>query len=98
MFILFEIIDSQQILPAVLLIIISSISAFYYIRMVKIIFFEPKQIERSYEKFQVVFHNSSLNSIYIILSVLLFIIVVLFFFPTTLILLCQYIILHITNF
>lgn len=97
-FILFELVSAKHILSAVLLIIISSVSAFYYIRIVKIIFFEPKQAEKSYEKFQVIFYNSALNNVYLITSFLLFLIVVLFFSPTTLLLVCQYIVLHITNF
>lgn len=97
-FILFEIINSNNIIASVILIIISSISVFYYIRVVKIMFFEPKDLERYYEKFQVVFYNSFLDSIYVCMSTLLFSLITLFFFPTFLMLFCQYLVLHLGPF
>ena len=48
--ILFEIINTANIIAAATLIIISSISVYYYIRMINIMFFEPKSIEKNYEK------------------------------------------------
>lgn len=97
-FILLEIVNFGQVVPAALLIIISSISAFYYIRMVKIMFFEPAKSKKSPEKFQIVFNSPNLGFIYLIISCLLFLICFLFFYPTSLLLLCQYIVLNISNF
>ena len=74
---------------------ISAISAFYYIRIIKILFFEPKSLEKSYEKFQVVFHNAFLDRIYFINCFLMFTLLFTFFFPTPLLLGCQYIIIKI---
>ena len=96
--ILFEIIKSKYIIVAVILIIISSISVFYYIRMIKIMFFEPKDIEKSYEKFQIVFYNNFLDNIYLCTSFLLFILIITFFFPTSLLIFCQYVVLNIGAF
>lgn len=97
-FVLFELVNSHYSLYAALFIIISSISAFYYIRIIKIIFFEPKQTNEKYEKFQIIFYDSSLDFIYVLFSLLLFLLILLFFFPTSLTLFCQYIILNITSF
>ena len=96
--ILFEVINSNNIIIASVLIILSSISMFYYIRMIKIMFFEPKGIDKSYEKFQIIFHNSSLDKIYLCVAFLLFLLMVSFFFPTGLLILCEYIILNLSGF
>jgi NADH-quinone oxidoreductase subunit N len=96
--ILFEVINSGNILASALLIIISSISVFYYIRMVKIMFFEPKNLEKYYEKFQVIFYSPFLDTVYLISAFLLLGLVSIFFFPTYLLLLCQYIVLNISIF
>ena len=100
-FILFSNINSNNplnILAAVLLIIISSISVFYYIRIIKIMFFEPKISEKSYEKFQIVFYTTYLDNIYVCVSILLLFLICLFCFPTSLSLMCQYIVLHMIAF
>lgn len=94
--ILSEIVNSKDIIPSVLLIIISSISVFYYIRMIKIMFFEPKGIENYYERFQIVFFNSFLDNIYLSISFLLFLLLTIFFSPTIFLLFSQYLILNIS--
>ena len=96
--ILFEVIAKKRIYIAVLLIIISSVSVFYYIRIIKIMFFEPKSIEKSYEKFQVVFYNNFLDNIYLCIAFLLFVLIIVFFFPSALLIFCQYIVLNIGAF
>lgn len=96
--ILFEVINSNNTLASVVLIIISSISVFYYIRIIKIMFFEPKDFEKYHEKFQVIFYDPFLDSIYLHIAMLLFGLISIFFFPNFLLLFCQYIILHIGAF
>lgn len=96
--ILFEVINTANIIAAAILIIISSISVYYYIRMIKIMFFEPKSIEKNYEKFQVIFHSAFLDNIYLIMSILLALLLIIFFYPTMPLLLCQYIILTMSSF
>lgn len=66
--------------------------------MVKIMFFEPKNLEKYYEKFQVIFYSPFLDTIYLISAFLLLGLVSIFFFPTSLLLLCQYIVLNISIF
>lgn len=61
-------------------------------------FFEPKNLERHYEKFQVVFYDSFLDNLYVLIVILLSGLILLFFFPTLLVLLCQYIVLNLGAF
>jgi NADH-quinone oxidoreductase subunit N len=90
--ILFDLIDSNFLYIAISLILLSSISVFYYIKVIKIMFFEPNKLEKNKEKFQVVFFSLSLDSIYLLFTVCLFILIILFFYPNVLFLLCQYIV------
>lgn len=96
--IVLEMINENQIFYSIVLIIISSISVFYYIRLIKIMFFEPKHSENKYERFQVIFHDSFLDNIYVIMSILLLILLITFFYPTMPLLICQYIVLNIFSF
>lgn len=96
--ILFEVLKSKNILVVIFLIVISALSVFYYIRMIKIISFEPKKLNVYYENCQTIFYNSFLDNIYLTIALLLIILIVLLFYPTILILFCQYIVLNITFF
>jgi len=93
-FILFGLIDSQQLLGAIIIIMLSSISVFYYIRIVKVIFFETKDIKSNNDKFQTIFNVGFFNFDCIIMSLCLFGLVYFFFYPTSLLLICQYIVLN----
>lgn len=93
-YVLIEVINSQNLLSSVILILISSISAYYYIRIIKIIFFEPNKIEKKKENFQIIFYSKKLNVVYLIFSFLLFLLIFLFFSPNILILYSQFIILN----
>lgn len=97
-FVLLELVNSENLFHAAFLIIISSISAFYYIRIIKIMFFEPTNRVEKYEKFQIVFYNSRLDILYVSFSLLLFLLIFLFLYPTSLLLFCQYIILNLSSF
>jgi NADH-quinone oxidoreductase subunit N len=90
--ILFDLIDSKFLYTAIALIILSSISVFYYLKVIKIMFFEPKKVEKNKEKFQVIFFNFSLDSIYLLFTICLFLLIILFFYPNVLFLLCQYLV------
>ena len=61
-------------------------------------FFEPKSLEKSYEKFQIIFHNIFLDNIYFTTVLLLLILILVFYSPTMLILFCQYVVLGIHSF
>ena len=77
--------------------IISSISIFYYIRIIKTMFFEPKQNDKRDENFQTTFHDEFLDRIYTICAFLLALLLLIFYKPSLLLLFCQYIILIIEN-
>lgn len=92
--IFFELVVEQKIVCAVSLIIISSISVFYYIRIIKIFFFEPQNfIKNNNETFQIIFLDSNLKFIYFIFVLLLFSLIIILIYPTKLYLLCQYLVL-----
>tara|TARA_B110000879_G_scaffold107255_1_gene144119 strand:- start:10643 stop:12172 length:1530 start_codon:yes stop_codon:yes gene_type:complete len=93
-FILFSLINSNHLITALFLIVISAISVFYYIRVVKVIFFESKNIKSNNYQFQTIFNTGLFNFDYLIISSCLFLLVFLFFYPTTLLLICQYLILN----
>jgi len=93
-FILFGLIESNQLIGAVILILISAISVFYYIRVVKVVFFESKDLQESTEQFQTTFNSGLFNYDYLIISFSLFSLIFLFFYPTLLMLFCQYTVLN----
>ncbi len=94
MVILFELISAKKWVVAIFLIFISSVSVFYYIRIVKMMFFEPKKLFVSKEEeFQIIFLNQDLQKIYFIFGLLLLSLITILLFPTNLYLFCQYIIL-----
>jgi NADH:ubiquinone oxidoreductase subunit 2 (subunit N) len=91
--VLVELTNKGYYLIAVFLIIISSISVYYYIRIIKIIFFEPNATKLLHEEvFQVLFLDGYLKNLYFIFAFLLFCLITIFFYPGNLILFCNYII------
>jgi NADH-quinone oxidoreductase subunit N len=92
-FILSELISSDQIVAAIFLIFITSVSVFYYIRVIKTLFFEPNILKPVVNSFQLIFFNLLLDDLYFILALFLFFLIVCFFYPTTLFLFCHYIVL-----
>ena len=92
--ILYELVDCNKIIGAIALIIISSVSVYYYIRMIKVIFFEPKSVKKDIEKFQTVFLDFYSDGIHLVFAIALFILLISFFFPTGILLTCQYIVLN----
>ena len=99
MLILYELVASYKIIGAISLIVISAVSVYYYIRMIKVVYFEPsKETNKTTSEFTVVFLNKELDRIYFLFVVLLFIIGILFYFPTLLLTACQYIVIHSFGF
>jgi len=90
-FVVSEILKSSQVLFGVLLMLISSISVFYYIRIIKVIYFEPNVFSvQDKEGFQITY--SDLDIIFFISAILLFFLVILFVKPSSLFLICEYIV------
>jgi len=88
-FIIFSLIDSKELFISLFLILISAVSVFYYIRIVKIIFFESKHLKTLNDSFQTTFNGSLFDFDYIIISFCLFLLLFFFFYPTFLLLVCQ---------
>jgi len=75
-----ELINNSFYLISVILIIISSISVFYYLRIIKIMFFEPVYLEKNTSIF--LFSNAiNLQTLYIHFSFSLFLLLFLCFIP-----------------
>ncbi len=88
-FIILSLMEQEIIYFSFLVIAISIISTFYYLRLIKIIFFEPKEIKISLETSKIIFSDGYLLLTCYINSCLLFLLVYLFFYPSVLILICQ---------
>jgi NADH-quinone oxidoreductase subunit N len=91
-FILIEIVFSSQVIPAILILIISSFSMFYYLRVLKITFFEPQLSSRALG-FYVVFNSKVVSTVYLVVSGLLTILLLIFIFPNEIYFLSLYVLL-----
>lgn len=88
--VLIELISSTQIVDAIFLLIISAISVYYYIRVLKIVHFEPKKNSTaSFFFFQKL--NSDDSAILLIMSSITLSLIYFFFFPSFLLLISEYI-------
>jgi proton-translocating NADH-quinone oxidoreductase chain N len=93
-FIILGLIEGQQLFTAILLVVISSISVFYYIRIIKIIFFEISSLKKSNNKFmQLVSATIDLETL--IFSTFLLLLLLLFIYPAPLLLLSECIAIHL---
>ncbi|HND45621.1 MAG TPA: NADH-quinone oxidoreductase subunit N [Chitinophagales bacterium] len=89
MLIIYNLINQQNVLFAVALVLISSVSVYYYIRILKVAYFEPKK-ENSSEDFKTIYMVSSLDFVNLMIPVLLSILILLFYSPSFFLLLSQY--------
>jgi NADH-quinone oxidoreductase subunit N len=85
-FILFSLIETKKFFIAFFLVLISSISVYYYIRMIKISFFESNNIHMLDLNNLTTYEKDSSEYQSIITSFLLFLLIFLFFFPNLLLL------------
>jgi NADH-quinone oxidoreductase subunit N len=88
-FIIFNIIESKNLVLALILIIISLISAFYYLRFLKVVFFEPTSYNLKNSTAQIVFINFFSTLQFFLIASLIYFIIFLFFNPDFLILCCH---------
>ncbi len=91
MLVLFELVTYDNILAAIILLVVSAVSVYYYIRFVKTIYFEPKKTDLSKDGFKFVLTSNEIAGVYPLFAVLLFALLVLFYFPTYILLLSQYV-------
>ena len=89
LFILLSLVESKSIISALVLVLLSAISVFYYLRIIKIFFFESKNEIKSNKEFQIVFKNNFLYIDCLLISVCLFCLFFFFFYPTLLLLICH---------
>jgi NADH-quinone oxidoreductase subunit N len=79
--VIFALVDEKNILSSFLLLMISAISVYYYLRIIKIIFFENKN-NFNIDNSQIVFNDKFFFGDCLVISFLLFLLVFLFFFPS----------------
>lgn len=92
-FILFGLIESDQLLGSLLLILFSAVSVFYYLRIIKIIFFESKSSNFKNEFVQIIFSSQYFTLDCLLIATFLFLLIFFFFYPSYLLLMCHYIVL-----
>jgi len=97
-FIFLEFIRSCNLYFSIVFIVVGSVSVFYYIRVIKIIFFEYNFDVSSKDSFQSVFLTFLLDQMCFLLSIGLFTLMLIFFYPTSLLLVSEYIVCYTTIF
>ena len=92
-FILFGLIESDQIVGSLLLILISAMSVFYYLRIIKVMFFESKNYSFKHESVQIIFNSPYFSLDCLLIATFLFLLLFFFFYPSYLLLICHNIVL-----
>ena len=77
---------------------ISLVSVFYYVRVVKLIYFEPKKITLFDERFQTPFETTYFNVDCLLMSVIMSLLILAFFNPSMILLGGQYLVLGLVGF
>jgi NADH-quinone oxidoreductase subunit N len=88
--VLLNLVETNFLLASFTVVIISSISAFYYIRIVKAFFFETKNVKMKNKTIQTIFANTLHDSQACVTSYCTMLLIFFFFFPGILILLSHY--------
>jgi NADH-quinone oxidoreductase subunit N len=96
MFILLSLIESNNLITAFCFVIVSSISVFYYLRVIKLVFFENNFFKINLN--QILVNDFFLEFDCLLISVALFLLLFLFFYPTLLVLFCNVLIFNISFF
>jgi NADH:ubiquinone oxidoreductase subunit 2 (subunit N) len=80
------------------MILISLVSVYYYVRIVKLVYFEPKKITVLDERFQTTFISGYFNLDCLIATLVLSLLILAFLNPTAILLLSQYMVLGLFGF
>jgi len=91
-------VQANEIFEAVILILISAISVFYYLRVIKTVFFESKDVKGNNSQIQTIFKPELFEFDSNIIAICLFLLIFIFFYPTLLLLISQYIVLSFWGF
>ncbi len=95
-FVLSSLVQINENFISIMFLTVSAISTFYYLRILKIVFFENKHIKITNKS--IIIFNSYLFNIEIFLIVFyLFLLLLFFFYPTNILLFSQYILLNFYN-
>ena len=97
-FILFGLIESDYWLISVVIVLISSISVFYYIRVIKILFFETKDLKVNNQNIQTSFAVNLFDLYYCLIAFGLYMLFFFFIFPEIPMLVSYYIVLSTFGF
>lgn len=89
MLIIYNLVNLDYIYFAVILVLISAVSVYYYIRVLKVAFFEPKK-ENSSQSFKTIFVESGSDFTNFVIPILLSVLLLLFYSPCFFLLLSQY--------
>ncbi len=89
MLIIYNLVNLNYIYFAVIFVLISAVSVYYYIRVLKVAFFEPKK-ENSSQSFKTIFVESGSDFTNFIIPILLSVLLLLFYSPSFFLLLSQY--------
>ena len=88
--VLYDLVKENYLCYSIIFVFVSAISIYYYLRVIKVSYFEPRKNSVSSPFFFQKYNQFSDFAIFII-STFTFSLIYLFFFPTTLLLLCQYV-------
>jgi NADH-quinone oxidoreductase subunit N len=91
--ILLSLIKTNNLIFTLLIILISSVSVFYYLRVLKIVFFEKKVVNGQNKDIQTPFLNSIDSTVYFTVAISLYFLIFFFVFPDYLLILSQLIVL-----
>jgi NADH-quinone oxidoreductase subunit N len=89
MLVILNLINNKEIIVSVILITVSAISVYYYIRLIKISYFESNKSIKTLPM-QVIFSTKENLIIYSLFSLVLFFLLFWFFFPSVVLLFCEY--------
>lgn len=90
MLIIYNLINLKYVVFASILVLISSISVYYYLQILKVAYFEPKK-ENLSEDFKTIYSSSYLEPLILIIPILLSVLILLFYSSDFFLLLSQYI-------
>ena len=89
MLIIYNLVNLNYIVFACILVLISAFSVYYYLRILKVAYFEPKK-ENLSEDFKTIYSFSYLESLILIIPILLSVLILLFYTPDFFLLLSLY--------
>ena len=91
-FVLYSIVEVKNILYAFILLVVSAFSVFYYLRIIKLTFFEKETGSKQLDVSQIIFNDFFFDFDCTSISFLLFLLIFLFCYPSLLTIICSLIV------